>query len=156
MRCLENRVPPPLLMLIIGLAMAPAITPQLPYAAPWQWLLCALLVLAGVVVVSLALRALVQHKTTVTPLQPARATSLVSSGIFARSRNPMYLAMVCFLTAWALLGGWQWQWLGPALFTAHIQCFQIAPEERAMLQLFGRDYQEYTAAVPRWWRWRTK
>ena len=35
-----------------------------------------------------------RHKTTVNPLHPEKTTSLVSTGIFQFTRNPMYLGML--------------------------------------------------------------
>jgi protein-S-isoprenylcysteine O-methyltransferase Ste14 len=89
-------------------------------------------------------------KTTVNPLHPERATRLITTGVFAYSRNPIYLADLLLLTAWAL-------WLGnlenivlPGLFVWYIGRFQIAPEEKALTRLFGAEFEAYCARVRRW------
>jgi len=156
MHFLENRLPPPIVMAFIASSMAWLQWQQIGTAPLWQWWLGALFFVVGAVVVALALRAFAQHQTTVNPLAPERATSLVTGGIFARSRNPMYLAMLLWLCAVAMVGGIGWQWLGPLGFILFINRFQIIPEERAMDLLFGVDYKAYKATVSRWLGWRLK
>ena len=156
MSFLENRIPPPIIMLLIAAVMVWSGWQTIGMAEPLLWLLASSVFFLGAVVALAALRAFRRQQTTINPLAPERASSLVCSGVFAFSRNPMYLAMLLWLSAVAIVAGLGWQWLGPMVFGLFINRFQIVPEERAMLQLFGRDYQEYTAAVPRWWRWRVK
>jgi protein-S-isoprenylcysteine O-methyltransferase Ste14 len=84
-------------------------------------------------------------------LQPAQAASMVTSGVYRFTRNPMYLGMFCLLAAWAA-------WLGrlaPLLaglpaFVLYMNRFQIRPEERALEQRFGAAFREYAARVRRW------
>src|SRR5437763_16614909 len=49
----------------------------------------AIVVLSGLITISAGRRALVQHGTSVNPLQPT--TALVTGGIFSRTRNPLYV-----------------------------------------------------------------
>ncbi len=44
-----------------------------------------------------------KQQTTVDPLHPAETTQLVTHGVYAFSRNPMYLAMAIALAGWALV-----------------------------------------------------
>ncbi|MFQ3324666.1 MAG: protein-S-isoprenylcysteine O-methyltransferase Ste14 [Pseudomonadales bacterium] len=89
-------------------------------------------------------------KTTVNPLKPESASSLVVSGVFKISRNPMYVGFALLLLAWCVY------LLAPVLlmilllFMAVITRFQIIPEERAMLKLFGEEFIDYQKAVRRW------
>lgn len=88
--------------------------------------------------------------TTVEPFHPEQATTLVTSGPNALTRNPMYVGMAGLLTAHALVrGGWL-PVLPVAAFVAVIDLTQIRPEEAALRELFGQDYETYCAAVPRW------
>lgn len=89
-------------------------------------------------------------KTTVNPLKPETATSLVSSGIFGVTRNPMYLGLLLALVAWTLYLASPVALLGPVAFWLYITRFQIIPEERAMTKLFGNDFTAYRAKVRRW------
>ena len=108
------------------------------------------LVLVGLGIMALAMQRFRKAGTTVNPLDPSRASSLVSSGIFGRSRNPMYLGMLILLTAWAI-------WLGNAanivtlyVFYSFMTRFQIKPEEEALTKLFGEEYEAYCKRVSRW------
>jgi len=79
-------------------------------------------------------------------------TQLITSGPFARSRNPMmlsvmtaqaglFLAMPSVFTLICLAVGW---WAVVA---------QTAVEEKALQQRFGGDYEAYRATTPRWLKW---
>ena len=88
--------------------------------------------------------------TTVNPLEPERATGLVTTGPNAVTRNPMYVGMAGLLVTHGLLrGGW-----GTALpvagFVAVIDRVQIRPEEAALRELFGEEYAAYCRKVRRW------
>ena len=75
---------------------------------------------------------------------------LIPYGVYRISRNPMYLGMAFLLSA---LGVWLQSpaaFIGPAIFVGYITRFQIIPEERTLLMLFGQDYSDYQARVRRW------
>jgi len=88
-------------------------------------------------------------KTTVDPTKP-RASSLVTWGVYAISRNPMYLGGLIMLLGWAffLLNALAFLFL--PVYVLYIDRFQIAPEERALTSLFGETYVAYQARVRRW------
>ena len=89
-------------------------------------------------------------KTTINPRTPEAASSLVSSGVYRITRNPMYMGLLLVLIAWAVFLSLSWALAGPAVFIAYIQAFQIRPEERHLAALFGTEYSEYKARVRRW------
>ena len=89
-------------------------------------------------------------KTTVNPFQPEKVTSLVSSGIYQYSRNPMYLAMLLVLLGWGLLLGNAFNTLVAVGFVYYMNTYQIIPEEEVLLKKFGREYKEYCTLVRRW------
>ncbi len=91
-----------------------------------------------------------QAKTTVNPLKPEKASSLVSSGIYRVSRNPMYVGFALFLLAWAVYLASLWALAGVAGFVLYINRFQIVPEERALKSLFGDEFEDYRMRVKRW------
>lgn len=89
-------------------------------------------------------------RTTVNPLSPSAASSLVRHGIYRYSRNPMYLGMLVSLLGWGY-------WLQNAvafvfvpLFLTALTRFQIIPEERILLREFGSDYEGYLKSTARW------
>ncbi len=89
-------------------------------------------------------------KTTVNPMKPANASSLVTGGIYRVTRNPMYLALLLVLMGWAVFLAAPWVVLGPLAFGLYITQFQVKPEERVLSAMFGSAYGEYRARVRRW------
>ena len=89
-------------------------------------------------------------RTTLLPMRPREATSLVTTGIFRWTRNPMYLGLAAALVGWAAFLSAAWPLLGPALFVLYVNRFQIRPEERVLTELFGAEYTNYTRRVRRW------
>ncbi len=77
-------------------------------------------------------------------------TSLVTTGPFRYSRNPIYLGMASVLFGVAVLQGTLVAFAFPALFVMVIQFFIIPGEERKLENLFGELYREYKKSVRRW------
>jgi len=77
-------------------------------------------------------------------------TALVTSGPFAWSRNPIYLALNCaYLGAAVLLDSW-WPILFLAPVLIALQRLVIAREERFLATKFGDAYRSYAGHVRRW------
>jgi protein-S-isoprenylcysteine O-methyltransferase Ste14 len=105
---------------------------------------------AGLLLMALAAWTLLRRHTTLDPIRPERARKLVTQGVFALSRNPIYLADALVLLGWAL-------WLGQPAglvwivgFFVWIDRVQIAAEEPALERRFGEAYRAYCARVRRW------
>lgn len=153
MTFLESRIPPPLLGALTGLVMW-LCTAQGALAnvgqSPLRMVAVVLLVLLGAGISLVGIGSFRRAKTTVNPLQPERASHLVSSGIYQVTRNPMYLGMLLALLGWATaLASW-WALLGPLAFALYMTYFQIRPEERALMKLFGAEFKAYQSKVRRW------
>jgi protein-S-isoprenylcysteine O-methyltransferase Ste14 len=88
--------------------------------------------------------------TTFNPLKPERATKLVTGGVYAFSRNPIYLSLLLLLVAYAVRLGSLLAAAGPAVYVAYITRYQIAPEERALEAKFGVAFTNYKSRVRRW------
>jgi len=89
------------------------------------------------------------HRQTC-PFTPDQSSTLVSTGIYRYSRNPMYLGFLLALAGWCVyLANWASMLLLP-LFIVYMNRFQIAPEERALHRHFGQPFTNYTQAVRRW------
>lgn len=152
MNWLENRVPPPLVLMLFAGAMAAGGVALPPSSLPWTWRAIAAIVpfLAAWAFGPRAIRAFTRAGTTIDPVHVQRASVLVTSGVFGRTRNPMYVSMALLLLSLAVLEG-KWPLLaGPILFILYIGRFQIRPEERALSARFGADYDAYRRRVPRW------
>ncbi|MEO8344636.1 MAG: isoprenylcysteine carboxylmethyltransferase family protein [Betaproteobacteria bacterium] len=152
MRALELKIPPPLVALLVAAAMwgisVPAsrfeISEMVRYVAVFT------IAIVGVGFAASGVLAFRRAHTTINPHKPGDATSLVSSGVFRLTRNPMYLGLSIVLLAWALFLSSAWVFLGPFAFVLYIDRFQIAPEERVLSQLFGPAFAEYQSKVRRW------
>jgi len=99
--------------------------------------------LAGIISFRLA-------KTTVNPETPEKASTLVQTGIYKITRNPMYVGLVCVLIAWAAWLGSVYSLSVVVVFIFYISRFQILAEERALIELFGNKYLDYCLKVRRW------
>jgi protein-S-isoprenylcysteine O-methyltransferase Ste14 len=83
-------------------------------------------------------------------MKPQKATTVVTTGIYQYTRNPMYLGLFLFLAALAVkLGNPTAMPFLPA-FVAYMNRFQIAPEERILEAQFGDTYTDYKSRVRRW------
>ncbi len=89
-------------------------------------------------------------QTTPNPKEIDKATSLVISGIYQYTRNPMYLGLTLILLGWALYLSNFLAFILIPLFMMYITRFQIRPEERMMAQKFGDKYRAYVSRVRRW------
>lgn len=98
----------------------------------------------------LALIHFFRSKTSIDPRDPTKTTKLVTNGLFAYSRNPMYLAMLMVLLAWGIWLGNAFNTLLAAAFVAYMNRFQIIPEEEVLLSIFGKEYKQYCVKTRRW------
>lgn len=103
-----------------------------------------------VVVLIFALYAFRKLKTTVDPMNPDKASKLVTIGIYAITRNPMYLAMLLLLLGWSIKLANPLNLLLLILFIWFMNQFQIKPEEEALTKIFGKEYLAYCKKVRRW------
>ena len=149
---IQLKVPPPVVALALGLFMwlIARLTPSVAIAIPGSRLLAAVIAVSGVVIAIAGVRSFRQARTTINPLKPESTTSLVDSGIYRFTRNPMYLGMVLVLIACAVLLKNPLTLLGPVAFVLYMNRFQIRPEEVALTSLFGEKYVQYKSRVRRW------
>lgn len=151
MHALELRIPPLALLLVFATGMVVvAYAVPAAVAVPWREALAVALAVAGASVALAGVVAFRKHRTTVNPFTPEQSSSLVSTGIYRFSRNPMYLGFLLALAGLsALLANWASALLIP-VFVAYMNRFQIQPEERALRQRFGQQFATYAATVRRW------
>lgn len=143
------RPPPPLLALAAGLAQR-ALTPGASSPPAARALLATAIAGTSAGLATASAWQFRRKGTTVEPFDPSRATVLVTGGVNAITRNPMYVGMAGSLVANAVRRG-SWTALVPAAaFVLVIDRWQIAAEEPALLANFGADYEAYRASVPRW------
>ncbi|UWQ57166.1 isoprenylcysteine carboxylmethyltransferase family protein [Leisingera caerulea] len=120
----------------------------LSFGGAWAEFLGGTLLGGGLLLALLAITEMRRQKTTVLPHQtPSR---LVQSGIFSRSRNPIYLGDVLILAGLIL-------WFDAVLSLPLIPVFLwvlerrfVIPEEDRMRRTFRADWARYERKVRRW------
>ena len=149
---LEHRIPPPIVTLAFGAAAygIARLTPGLRIEFPGRVAGGALFALLGFAVAAAGMIRFRQAGTTVNPIAPSNASSVVTSGIYSVTRNPMYVGLVLVLVGFVT---WLANPLG-VLFVAglgaYLHRFQIEPEERLLVAKFGDEYAAYLKSVRRW------
>ena len=108
----------------------------------------AVLLLSGVLVLFLSNKEFVRTKQDPEPWTPT--TSIISSGIYSRTRNPIYIAAAIIMIGIGIMLGNYWviAFLIPVLIAIHYMA--ILPEEKYLEEKFGNDYLTYKSAVRRW------
>lgn len=152
MLSLDHKIPPPVVMVVLGVGMwaLSRVTPEIAVPRTIRIALALLLTLGGIGVAEAGHVVFRRAKTTVNPLTPDKTSSLVTGGVYRITRNPMYVGGFFVLVAWAVFLANPWTLFGPILFVAYITRFQILPEERVLSSRFGDPYATYTAKVRRW------
>ena len=145
-------VPPPLQGLLAGGAMwlTDSLLPEARIVFLGQGWLAGGLAVAGLTLDLASLAGFLRAGTTVSPVAPDRSTSLVTSGFYRFTRNPMYLGLLLILIAWGVWLGNPVNLVWLCLFLAAITYLQIRPEEAALERRFGRAYLDYRSRVRRW------
>ncbi len=138
---------PPLWLVLFALASW-AIGRLAPLPLPFGRALGGGLIGAGLLLMVAAAAQMALHRTTVIPRR--RPAALVTGGVFALSRNPIYLADAIVLAGLDL-------WWGASLalplvpvFMAFIARRFIRAEEAWIGAAFGADYRAYCARTRRW------
>jgi protein-S-isoprenylcysteine O-methyltransferase Ste14 len=106
------------------------------------------LILIGISFIVLARHEFAQYGQ---PTDPGHPTSkVVETGVFAISRNPLYLGSAIVILGIALAMNILWTLV--TLIASIIVCHYvlIIPEEKYLAEKFGEEYENYTATVHRW------
>jgi protein-S-isoprenylcysteine O-methyltransferase Ste14 len=147
---MQPRIPPPIVMLL-GASLMWALDHWMPLgqwmSAPWNRL-GGLFAAVGIAIAVAAFVRFRKAGTTVNPVDPSKASRLVTDGVFRVSRNPMYLGLL--LIGWAVWLGSVSPFVVPPLFVFAITVVQIIPEEQALSRNFGEQYVSYHRSVARW------
>jgi protein-S-isoprenylcysteine O-methyltransferase Ste14 len=99
-------------------------------------------------VMGAALRELRKARTTIDVREPT--TAVVKTGIYAHTRNPIYLGMILIHFGIGSLRNSGWHLLLAIPAAAALQAGVIAREEAYLERKFGGEYVDYKARVRRW------
>jgi protein-S-isoprenylcysteine O-methyltransferase Ste14 len=95
-----------------------------------------------------ALRTMARHRTALLP--GGATTTVIRSGPFARSRNPLYVGLLVLSAGLALLAASAWALAALPVEWALLRWGAVLPEERYLSEKFGPEYAAYVARVRRW------
>lgn len=149
---LELRVPPLVVLLIAGalMGMIALWTPSLGWSQPNRVGIGAAFAALGILIAVSGLVAFRRARTTASPMRPDKASSLVASGVYRYTRNPMYLGMLLVLLGWSAYLARPWALAVLPTFVIYMNRFQIGPEERVLERIFGAEFEAYRRRVRRW------
>jgi len=149
---LELKVIPPVQFIISSGLMFSLATyfPQYYFNLSISLPLIILLILIASVIGALALYDFRKHNTTFHPHTPEKTSTVVDSGVFAYSRNPMYISLLLVLIALGIYLQNVSSFTIIPVFIWYITRFQIIPEEKMLNKLFPNDYLLYCQKVRRW------
>ncbi|WP_076419705.1 isoprenylcysteine carboxylmethyltransferase family protein [Colwellia sp. UCD-KL20] len=143
----------PVFQIFIAIILMELMVKFIPYFRfdfSFKFIVFGLLTIISILLAFISIYSFRKHKTTFNPIKPETTSVIVNSGIYAYSRNPMYLAMLIFLIAVSVLYENVLAFLPIPLFIWFITQYQIKPEEKILLEKFKGDYQHYLLTVRRW------
>lgn len=108
------------------------------------WLMLA----SGVLLLVTSLWRFLTSRNTLIPIKPAQ--SLQTSGIYAITRNPMYLGLLCIYCGMAIFKGNLWTFIMVPVVVSIVQLYVIKKEENYLMRAFGDTYADYLKKVRRW------
>lgn len=149
---LEKKIPP---LLLAGLAaggiwVLSATLPGLQLPLWFRFPAALTCLVLGVGVCAAGVLEFRRAQTTVDPRKPESSASLVSTGIYSVTRNPMYVGFTLLLLALTIVLASPWALLIVVGFVVYLNHYQIRPEERALTDLFGQEFVDYQSRVRRW------
>ena len=147
---MKTKIPPPILALVMIVLIYLSSFFIESTTFNYQGSLSLLVFILGLACAIPSFKLFARYKTTISPLKPSDATALVTEGMYRYSRNPMYLGLLLLTIASTI---WFGTWFGiivNILFIFLINFLQIIPEEEALLEIFGEEYEEYKKNVRRW------
>lgn len=135
---------------LTALALHLVLPLRLPYWLPTTVVVPGGIVLAalGITLIVLGRRELARHHQPTDPGYPTE--ELIITGVFAFSRNPLYLGGCCVLVGAALAFGLGWVLVASPLAIVACHRLLIVPEEQYLAARFGESYRRYTSTVCRW------
>ncbi|MDD1778949.1 MAG: isoprenylcysteine carboxylmethyltransferase family protein [Candidatus Helarchaeota archaeon] len=156
----KERKQPPLWLLIIiffllfstisiGLTFLFKLPWSVPIPLPWGIIIGVILLGLGFYIVIQALKALSVHRAFGKEIYQTKAKSnLITNGIYAHVRNPLYLGVIIQLFGWAFIFLFTFLLIMPFFFML-LFFFVARWEEKELIERFGEEYLAYTKAVPR-------
>ena len=154
MKALELKIPPVIVFVIaiVGIYYSPKSETLISWLNGYAEAVGSVVFLCGVGIGLLGVITFRRARTTINPVAINKASQLVTHGVFAYTRNPMYLGLAIGVVAAGLYR--QVDILNILFclffFAAYMTRFQIVPEERMLTELFGEEFEAYQKRTRRW------
>lgn len=142
--------PPPLIYLI-GFVAGVLLEQIIPFSDPPRAAASVagfVVVVMGIALSSASVGRFRKASTSVIPNQPAK--TLITSGPYRFSRNPMYVALALAYVGSALIVRMFWPLITLLPVMAMVDRYVVRKEERYLESAFGEEYRRYRASVRRW------
>lgn len=108
----------------------------------------ALITIGGSILLSSVVTFYRRGRGTLAPWDPPK--QLVVHDLYRFNRNPMYVGVIMIVVGWGFLTGNLWNYIYSALIPLIFHFRVVLYEEREMERLFGKEWESYRSAVPRW------
>jgi protein-S-isoprenylcysteine O-methyltransferase Ste14 len=146
---MQKILPPILLLLCFAFIATVDILLPVAHLIPWPFNLVGILIIVfGIALAVYGSRLFHSLKTNIYTF--AKPDKLITTGIFAYSRNPIYLGLAIAAFGAALWAASLTPWAIAIVFCIILDRWYVRFEENMMLQTFGDDYMAYQAKVRRW------
>jgi protein-S-isoprenylcysteine O-methyltransferase Ste14 len=103
---------------------------------------------AGFILDLAAMSALIRHRTAILPNMGSSA--LVTGGVYAYTRNPIYLGNTILFLGFAIALRWGWLAIAAPLTIIAVTRRAIEREEKHLAARFEAEWRAYSARVRRW------
>ena len=152
MQALELKIPPLAVGFIIGMLMwlAKRAVPAFGFEFAGRRVLAMSISVAGILIIAMGVASFRRANTTVNPMKPDTSSTLVVSGIYQKTRNPMYLGGAAVLVGAGLVLRSPAAFGVTILFLLLAHVFVLTYEEPTLESRFGESYRRYKASVNRW------
>ncbi len=113
-----------------------------------RWIIGSVLSIMGIACIGAGIFQFRKFKTSLVPITPA--TAMLDKGIFARTRNPLYMGLLSIYVGVACLFSAVWAILFLPFMLIAITKLVIEKEEAYLERRFGGAYLAYKSRVRRW------
>ena len=144
------KIPPPILVIILTSLVYFSSTKLELIHLPYRQSVSVIILFIGLIVIISPVINFIKSKTTVNPVKFKNVNTLVTTGIYRYSRNPMYLGMILIIISTTVYYLNFMSVFSPLIFYIWINKFQISREEIFLEDKFGNEYLKYKSETRRW------
>ena len=144
------KIPPPILVIILTSLVYFSSTKLELIHLPYRQSVSVIILIIGLIVIISPVINFIKSKTTVNPVKFKNVNTLVTTGIYRYSRNPMYLGMILIIISTTFYYLNFLSVFSPLIFYIWINKFQINREEIFLEDKFGSEYLKYKSKTRRW------